>query len=618
MPSKPNNFSRYTLLVLMLLLTAVSIQRLHVRGNIISWDTFGYYLYLPATFIYQDPGLNDPSFIQEALEKYKGSTTFYQASPGPHGGLIIKYSSGLAMVFLPGFALAHLVASSTSFAADGFSLPYQYSVFITSLLFTFLGLFFIRKVLLKFFSDRFSAILMVLLVAGTNLFYTSVNHTLVHNYLFALYALLLWLVIRWHETPTTRLSVWLGLCIGLMVAIRPTEAIAIIIPLFWGVYNRATFVEKFRLIRAHFKKILLAAVCLVLPVLPQLIYWKIFTGSFLYYSYDNPGEGLDLLTPYTWDVLFSFRKGWLIYTPMMALAIYGFKNLYEHRRDIFYPLLIFAVLNLYLVSSWTTWWYAGSFGHRAMVQSYAIMVLPLGFFFIGLKSLKPFWRKSLWVLAGFFVVLNLFQTWQYFNGIIHPDSMTKAYYQAVFGRVTPPTEEIESLLLVPRSLGGDDELKNPDDYYLYRTYEMNFEGSLLSVSGDSLKTDTREVVILTPENPFTPALEIPFNRLAMADHAFLKVRGTVFVDGIDVAENPFSMVITFDHKGGNYKYRGKDYEHYPHEIIPLSWNVLERLYLTPEPRSKTDQVRIYFWLRGQGQLPVEKLEVEVWVPKRGW
>jgi hypothetical protein len=615
MQSPPNKTSWYTMLALMVLLVIFSLLR--YKENIISWDTFGYYLYLPATFIYHDPGLKDPGFVHEALEKYEGSTTFYQASPGPEGGMIIKYTSGLAIVFLPGFALAHIVALLTAFPADGFSLPYQHAIFITSLLFTFLGLFFLRKVLLKFFSDRLSSVIMILLALGTNLLYISVNHTLVHNYLFALYALMLWLVIRWHETPAMRLSISLGLTMGLIIAIRPTEAICILIPLLWGVYNKATFVEKFRLIYGNFKNILILVACIILPLLPQLIYWKFFTGSFLHYSYDNPGEGLDLLTPYTWDVLFSFRKGWLIYTPMMALAIYGFKNIFDKRRDIFFPLVIFAVINLYLVSSWTTWWYAGSFGHRAMVQSYAIMALPLGYFLVGLNDLSKFWRKAFTLLLGFFLILNLFQTWQYFNKILRPDSMTKPYYMAVFGRISPPTEDIKKLLMVQRSLGADDDFNNPEDYYLYRSFEMNFEGSLLSVSSGNLETDTREVVVLTPENPYTPALEIPFNRLTMADHAFLRVRGTVFVDS-DPAENPFSLIITFNHKGGNYKYRGKDFEEYLDEITLFKWNVLEKVYLTPEPRRKTDQVRIYFWLRGQEQLPVEKLEVEVWVPKRGW
>jgi hypothetical protein len=617
MPIKANKVSWYTMLALMLLLVLVSFQRLHKRGNIISWDTFGYYLYIPATFLHGDPGLYDTGFVEEALEKYKGSVTFYQASQGPQGGMIIKYSPGLAILFLPGFALAHGLAMATNFPADGFSLPYQYSIFFTSLFFALFGLFMIRKVLQRFFTDNIVAITLIFLFAGTNLFYVSVNHLLVHNFLFALYALLLWLVIRWHETPNKRLSVATGLTMGLIIAIRPSDAICVLIPALWGVFNKETLKWKIRLVAKHWKQIATGFLVMLLPLLPQLIYWKVFTGSFLYYSYDNPGEGLDLLTPYTWDVLFSFRKGWLIYTPMMIMAIYGFKFLYEKRRDLFYPLLVFAVINLYLVSTWTTWWYAGSFGHRAMVQSYAIMALPLGYFLVSLKDMKPLWSKTLWTLAGLFVLLNLFQTWQFFNGIIHPDSMTRPYYQAVFGRISPPTEEMKSLLLVQRSLGADDPFTNPEDYYLYRTFEIDFEGDIWINPNGNAAEKVSDVMLLTPDRPFSPALEIPYNRLTMADHAFIKLKGRVFIEELP-QDNPFTLVVTFDHKGGNYKYRGLDMEQYEQELIAGQWNTIETIYLTPEPRRETDELRTYFWLRGQNPVPVDKLELEVWVPKRGW
>lgn len=45
----------------------------------IKWDVYGYYLYLPATFIYNDLGLENQDWINVTREKYKPSTTFYQA-----------------------------------------------------------------------------------------------------------------------------------------------------------------------------------------------------------------------------------------------------------------------------------------------------------------------------------------------------------------------------------------------------------------------------------------------------------------------------------------------------------------------------------------------------------
>lgn len=615
--AKSNNISRLVMLGLMLLLTGISSERFSKMSNIISWDTFGYYLYLPATIINNDPGLSQITFVEEALKKYQSSVTFYQASPGPRGGMIIKYAPGLAIVFLPGFALAHLAALISHFPADGFSIPYQYGVFLTSLAFVLLGVFMIRKVLLHFVSDTIAAITLILLYAGSNLFFVSITHVLVHNFLFALYALLLWLVIRWHETPSYKNSAYLGLCIGLMTAIRPTEAIAVFIPLFWGVYNKATFVEKKQWVRLHFRQILLTGATIVLPILPQLIYWKLFTGNLLYYTYDNPGEGLDFLNPHTLKVLFSFRKGWLVYTPIMAMALVGFYFLYKKQRRIFFPLLVFAALNLYLVSSWTTWWYAGSFGQRALVQSYAVLALPLGYLIAALPYMKLTWRFVLRGLMGLFVILNLFQTWQYYQGIIHPERMTWPYYKAVFGRISPPTSEMKGLLLVERSLDANDPFENPGEYYLFDSFEAVFESDSSATPRYLLSEKAGQAMILTPERPFTPALEVPFTELTPADHAFLIVRGKVFIEETPAA-NPFTLVVTFDHKGGNYKYRGLDIEKQTQKVIAGEWNIVEMVYLTPDPRRKTDNLRTYFWLRGQNPLAVKEIKVEVWVPKRGW
>jgi len=48
-------------------------------GNILSWDVFGYYLYLPLKFIYNDLGLNDNSIISVFLVKYHITEILFQA-----------------------------------------------------------------------------------------------------------------------------------------------------------------------------------------------------------------------------------------------------------------------------------------------------------------------------------------------------------------------------------------------------------------------------------------------------------------------------------------------------------------------------------------------------------
>ena len=112
----------------------------------------------------------------------------------------------------------------------------------------------------------------------------------------------------------------------------------------------------------------------------QLFYWKAAVGSYFVDAYFNPGEGFDWSAPHTLQVLFSFRKGWFIYTPLMLIATIAILLLRKRWPEAFPAVLVFFLVNLYVVSSWSCWWYADSFSSRAMTGSIAVMALPLAVF----------------------------------------------------------------------------------------------------------------------------------------------------------------------------------------------------------------------------------------------
>ena len=144
----------------------------------------------------------------------------------------------------------------------------------------------------------------------------------------------------------------------------------------------------------------------------------------------NPAEGLNFLHPYILEVLFSFRKGWFIYTPIMLFAVIGFIALYKNSKIIFFALLVYTLLNFYIVSSWSCWWYAASYSSRALIPSYAFMSITLGFF---IKSVLD--KKIKFVLIPLFfilIALNLFQTWQSSVGILDSARMTRPLYKSIF------------------------------------------------------------------------------------------------------------------------------------------------------------------------------------------
>ena len=104
----------------------------------------------------------------------------------------------------------------------------------------------------------------------------------------------------------------IGLLIGLAALIRPSEAISILIPVLWGIQGWQGIKDKVALLWQHKFHILALALGVFLAGLPQLLYWKSVSGDFLHYTYG--GEGFVFSRPQLMNVLFSFKKGWLVYT----------------------------------------------------------------------------------------------------------------------------------------------------------------------------------------------------------------------------------------------------------------------------------------------------------------
>ena len=471
------NANPLSLLIILLLFCIIVILRFHhpvwSQSGILTWDIFGYYLYLPFTFIYHDLGFKDMAAVHHIFDVYNPAGTFYQVVQAPNGNTIILYTSGLAILFSPFFFIGHLFAHIFGYPADGFSMPYQASIAIGSLFYTIVGLIFIRKVLLRYFTDKLTVFILICLVLGTNYFeLTFLSGAMPHNYLFAIYALILWLTIRWHESHKFRDAAFLGLLIGIAALVRASEIISLLIPLLWGIHDKESQIKKWQIVKKYWLHLVLLAACVFLMALPQMIYWRIYTGKFIFWSYG--GESFNFLKPNLTNVLFSYKKGWLLYTPLMILAIIGFRNIFKTEKKLFYPLFIYFIINMWIVSSWSCWWYGGSFSQRSLMQSYAVMALPLGYFFMKIISLKKIYKYPLILLCILLVSLNLFQTWQYTHYIIDPIRMTKEYYWKTFLK-TIVTDDDRKLLAVERSATTSEKMDTISSYYQMILDDDSFE-----------------------------------------------------------------------------------------------------------------------------------------------
>ena len=421
---------KFTLLVSIIILIASiksGIDHKQWKTNVvINNDACIYYAYLPATFIYYDLTFE---FAKNLPPGFEGRIWTLNAE---NGNPVLKMSSGNAIAWLPFFGMAHLYATfSNNYAADGYSMPYSFFIFVAALFYLGLGLFFLSKLLLKYFHDFTVGLTLFLLVMATNLLYYVIQEPgTAHITNFGLISAFLYISVKWLESPTYLRSIFMGLLAGLIILIRPTNFVVLLLPLLIGISNWHDISPKIIFLRNNITKIAVAGIAAFIIFIPQLIYWKYITGQYLYYSYQD--QGFFFNNPHIIDGLFSYRKGWLLYTPVMVFAIAGFFILRKYARGYTFAFSAFMMINIYLIFSWWNWWYGGSFGSRPMIDSYGIMAFPLAALIEYILHRK-IWIKALAALIFSFVIyLNQFQIKQYCVCIIHWENMSQSAYWGVF------------------------------------------------------------------------------------------------------------------------------------------------------------------------------------------
>ena len=427
-----NRISKRTLLACYLLVVAIAFfyyPKWKQSGSeaTISWDASGYYMYLPAIFIYKD--IKHCHFKDYVLDTYHPTPNFQLAYIyPPTGNYVMKYSSGQAILMSPFFFAAHAIAKfSHRYPADGFSYPYQIALGIGMLLYTFIGLWFLRKILLEYYADSTVAISLIAIVCGSNYInYCAIDHMLTHNTLFTLYCLLIYCTIQFYKSPKSLWALLIGSLVGLCTLIRPTDIVSVIIPLLWGISDFKTLKERINFVLSRFKYFVIAAIAAACFISVQIMYWKWTSGKWLYYSY--PDEGFSWLHPHILSYPFSYRSGWLLYSPMLIFAFVGIYSLVKRKTNVV-AVLSFMLIDIYIVSAWDPWWYGG----RAMVQSYPILLFSIAALIDDVNRTKVL-KWLFYTLFGLFTYLNIWWVHNSHRGHVQVYDITKAYYWAVVGR----------------------------------------------------------------------------------------------------------------------------------------------------------------------------------------
>jgi hypothetical protein len=350
------------------------------EGAPIRADGLSYYVYLPALVLDHDLTL-----------RRTARRSFFNTPQNIDGVQLVRTSSGqllpfdphgvgVAVLMAPFFGAGDVLARLTNEPRDGFSWPYQAAAAASGLVYLLLGLALTASFLRRFVSRRTVVLTVLALTFGTDLFhYGTYDATYSHVYSFFLVALVLRLTLALRDRPCALTAAALGAGLGLVGLVRLTNLVVVLFCLLLGVQRLGDLAARGRTLLRRLDLVAIGAVVLAALLVPQVAYWYHITGRFFVnqYSAVQPPGHLDLLDPHVFGVLFSVRKGLFFWTPLLLLAVAGLPLLRRYWRGLLVPAVVYLVVQVWVVASWSRWWYDGAFGMRALVDALPVFALGL-------------------------------------------------------------------------------------------------------------------------------------------------------------------------------------------------------------------------------------------------
>jgi len=391
-----------------------------VNIPVIHSDASRYYSYIVSFLILKDLSFN--KYIENYTEGNIRGFVYYNNT----GNYLPKQTIGVAVMVLPFFFIAYLFSMIFSYSMDGISLLFQHAYGLSGIFYGFLGLILLAKILKKFFTDKVIIFSIIAIIFGTNLFhYLTFESGFSHSFSLFLIILLLYITIKWYENKEAyRHSLFLGLILGLVTLVRPTNIIAVFILLFYGITNFKSLKERIIFFKENLHKVAIIIATFILSFLPQMIIWKIGSGKWIINPYQD--EKLFTFPPHLIEVLFSVRAGLLFWSPILIFSVIGFYYLKKKNNELFFPILIFSILNLLIIASTTRWWYGASFGHRGFVESYSLLIFPMASFFSAVRLKKV--KITIFIFGILFICYSLFQMYLFWEAKISADNATFDFY----------------------------------------------------------------------------------------------------------------------------------------------------------------------------------------------
>ena len=547
--------------------------------NVIRGDARGYCAYLANWVVY---GELDFAFYDELgpdkKERY-WLNSYRDSKPIP------KLTMGVAYAQLPLFYIAHLVAGPLGFEQDGWSTPYQLSVGLSGILFFFIGLVALRAFLIRRFSSLLTDFTLVLMVLGTNLlYYAGPDNAISHVYTFSLFSLALLAFDSWLNKGKSYNLMLTAFLYGWVMLIRPTNGLFLIVPFIqlidsgrWrSLINWATIP---------------ALILIVLPFIPQMMLWHEASGNWFFYSYGE--EQIFWLKPEILKGLFSYRNGWLLYTPLMILALLGIGFLWRIDRALTIAGAICIPAHIYVVFSWWCWYYGDSFSIRPMIDIYPLLAVFLAAFLRWFMARSNFTFAAVIIIAMALIGNNLLQTRQYERAQLSGSKMTKEAFDLLFLNPNAPS------VMALTGLWEAPDLK--------RLMEGNPERVLRDTVIERSWNPTFDEGELIGAEDYSPQLSVPAGEINTSFDRVLRI-------GVDLKCSNYSMpevmlILSYDKDKKSLSYQGLELDRLG--LVENEWDRAEAFLQKPGELPDGATLEVFLWLRnGKGRVAYRNLIVE--------
>lgn len=391
-------------------------------GTPIRSDAFSYYVYLPSWFLYHDPSMQalaDDCCGGEfpdwsAITRWPH--TFHWVDPHPIGE---------AILIAPFFLVAHALTRWSNLDPDGLTLYYQHAAGLAGLFYACAGLWFLRRLLLRYFRPGVVLSTLGIILTGTSLYhYATFDSAWSHAFSFALVSAFLERVDAWNpESAGSRhATVVIGIISGLIILVRHPN---VVLPICFA----AAVILQRRVRGPAVREAAIAAAVAAVVISPQLWIYHAATRHWFISAYGN--LGFTFASPHLAGVLVSPRKGLFFWAPLLLVALVGFALMSPPLTRWRVPMLLFLAFDTYLIASWWDWQLGASYGHRGFVDTYPLFALGLASALARLPAHRIA-RAAIATACGLLCALSIFQMLQYWHGVLPMSDITWAQYRAIF------------------------------------------------------------------------------------------------------------------------------------------------------------------------------------------